>query len=145
MTGYGITYSPYHNDGTCKTQNDVNIDFAAINGYTFVRIYNTDCNQVVTVNSTATAKGMKLFVGINDITQVSSGVQTIIAANCLKNIDTVAVGNEGINSGVYSVQAVVSAISTARSMLKNAGYTGRVVTVDTAVANHRISIALSEL
>jgi exo-beta-1,3-glucanase (GH17 family) len=45
-----------------------------------------------------------------------------------------AIGNEGVNDGTYSVSDVVSCINSARGMLKGAGYSGRVVTVDTFVA-----------
>jgi len=133
-SGYGITYSPYNSDSTCKTQDQVNSDFEHISDYAFVRIYGTDCNQVATVNHAAAAKGIKLFAGVYDITKVQSEVQTIIDAGCLDNIHTVSIGNEGVNNGAYTAAAVVSAIGQARSQLQSAGYTGKVVTVDTFVA-----------
>ncbi|GAB7352094.1 hypothetical protein MBLNU459_g2594t1 [Dothideomycetes sp. NU459] len=135
-SGYGLSYSPYNADGTCKTQDQVNSDFESISGYSFIRSYGTDCNQVETILTAASAKGMKLFAGIFDITQVSSSVATIISAanGDWSNIHTVSIGNEGVNDGSYTVDAVVSAIGTAKSLLSAAGYTGSVVTVDTFVA-----------
>lgn len=135
-SGHAISYSPYNSDNSCKSQDQVNSDFAMISGYNVVRIYGTDCNQVSTVLSAASAKGMKLFAGVFDITQVSSEVQTIIdAANGnWDNFDTINIGNELVNSGTASASDVVSALGTARSMLKGAGYTGKLVTVDTFVA-----------
>jgi len=135
-SGYGLSYSPYNSDSSCKTQDQVNTDFDMISGYGMIRIYGTDCNQVSTVLSAASAKGMKLFAGVFDITQVSSEIQTIIdAANGnWDSFDTISIGNEGVNDGTYTVSAVVAAIGTARSMLSSAGYTGKVVTVDTFVA-----------
>lgn len=135
----GISYAPYNDDGTCKTQAQVNADFAKINGYGVVRIYGTDCNQATTVLNAVKAKGMKLFQGVFDIAQTSSCVQTIINANKAAgdnwaSIDTVSVGNELVNSGGATVGAVVDAINTARSLLRAAGYKGPVVTVDTFVA-----------
>lgn len=133
-SGYGITYSPYNDDGTCKSQDQVTNDFASISGYSMVRTYGTDCNQTATVNQAAAAKGIKLFAGVYDPTQVQAEVQLIIDAGCLDNIDTVSVGNEGVNDGRYSVDTVTAAIGQARSQLQAAGYTGKVVTVDTFVA-----------
>jgi len=134
ISGHGISYSPYNNDGSCKTQDQVNADFDQVSGYSMVRTYGTDCNQTAVVNSAAAAKGLKLFAGVFDITQVESEVQTIIDCDCLDNIDTVSVGNEGVNDGTYTPEAVVAAIGQARSQLQSAGYTGKVVTVDTFVA-----------
>lgn len=134
-SGQGIVYSPYNNDGTCKSQDQVNADFAKINGYGMVRIYGTDCDQVNTVKTAATAKGMKLFVGIFDINSVQAEADKIIAAvkGDWSSIDTVSVGNELVNAG-GSVSAVVAAVNSARSILNAAGYSGPVVTVDTFVA-----------
>ncbi|KAL1303180.1 hypothetical protein AAFC00_006606 [Neodothiora populina] len=135
-SGYGITYSPYMDDGNCKTTDQVAQDFESISGYGFVRTYGTDCNQVSTILSACKSKGMKLFLGIFDITQVSSDIQTIISAvgGDWDLIDTIAVGNEGVNNGKYTVDAVVAAIGTARSLLKSTGFGGKIVTVDTFVA-----------
>lgn len=134
--GYGISYTPYNSDGTCKTQADVTQDFESIAEYSIVRIYGTDCNQVSTVLTAAAAKDIMLFAGVYDITEVTSEIQTIISAanGDWSNIDTISIGNEGVNDGTYTVDAVVAAIGTARTLLSAAGYTGNVVTVDTFVA-----------
>ena len=134
--GISITYSPYNADGTCKDQDQVNMDFEQINGYGMVRTYGTDCNQTATVLNAASAKGMKLFAGIFDINDVSGGVSDIIDATNgdWSSIHTVSVGNEGVNNGQYSVDQVVSALNSARGQLSSAGYNGNVVTVDTFVA-----------
>ena len=135
-SGYTISYSPYNSDNSCKTQSQVNADFEMITGYDMVRIYGTDCNQFSTVLNAASAKNMKVFAGIYDITQVATDVKTIISAASGKwdFVHTVSVGNEGVNNGLYSVSDVVTAIGVARTALKAAGYTGNVVTVDTFVA-----------
>jgi exo-beta-1,3-glucanase (GH17 family) len=76
---------------------------------------------------------MKLFAGVWDVSDVSSEVQLIIdaAKNNWDAIDTISIGNECINSGTATVDQVVSGVNTARSLLKAAGYNGKVVTVDT--------------
>jgi exo-beta-1,3-glucanase (GH17 family) len=96
-----------------------------------IRIYGTDCGQVPNVLKAANAKGMKVFAGIYDISDVESEAQIIIdaAKGNWDAIDTVSVGNEAVNNGA-AVSDVVSAVNKARSMLKAAGYNGKVVTVD---------------
>jgi len=133
----GITYTPYKKDWTCKNQDQVNSDFEKIVGYGVVRIYETSCNQVSTVLSAAKAKGMKVFAGINDLGKVSSDVKTIIDAvkGDWSSIDTIAVGNELVFSGKASADAVVGAMNAAKGQLQSAGFTGRVVTVDTVQAH----------
>lgn len=135
-SGYGITYSPYNSDNSCKTQDQVNKDFESINGYGWVRIYGTDCNQASTVISAASAKGMKTFAGIYDINQVEDSVNLIKEAvnGDWSKIHTIAVGNEGVNAGTYTVPQVKAAVDNARSCLSAVGYTGKIVTVDTFVA-----------
>jgi len=109
-------------------------DLSSVKGFDVVRLYGTDCNQIANVIAAGT--GMKLFIGIFDINSIQSEVQTIVSAvnGDWSLVQTVSVGNELVNSGSASVGAVTAAISTARTLLKAAGYTGPVVTVDTMVA-----------
>ncbi|MCJ1435403.1 hypothetical protein MMC27_004776 [Xylographa pallens] len=132
--GKGISYSPYNADNSCKGPEAVATDLAAVKGYDVVRLYGVDCNQIA--NVVAANTGMKLFIGIFDINSIASEVQTIAKAvnGDWSLVQTVSVGNELVNSGGASVGAVVAAIGTARTLLKAAGYTGPVVTVDTMVA-----------
>ncbi|KAK0290284.1 Cell surface mannoprotein mp65 [Friedmanniomyces endolithicus] len=136
FSGYTLSYSPYNSEDSCKSQDQVNSDFNVISGYGMIRIYGTDCDQTATVLTAVKAKGMKLFAGVYDVNNVNAEVQQIVnAANGdWSNFHTVSIGNEGVNNGAYSVDQVVSAIGTARSTLQAAGYTGKVVTVDTFVA-----------
>lgn len=133
----GVTYSPKKKDGTCKSQKQVDSDFEKINGYGIVRIYETSCDQVSMVLKAAKSKGMKLFAGINDLKQVSSDVQTIIDAvkGDWSSVHTIAIGNELVNFKKASADDVVSAMNAAKGQLKHAGFTGQVVTVDTAQAH----------
>jgi len=139
----GISYSPYSGNVAsgnvgCKTAAQVAADFAEIDSshYNMVRIYGTDCNQVENVLTVAKSKGMKVFAGVYDITQVASEIATIIAAanGDWSDFHTISIGNELVNSGAATVSAVTSAISTARGLLSAASYTGKIVTVDTFVA-----------
>lgn len=134
-SGYGISYAPYDSNGNCKTADQISSDFGAFSDYSMVRIYGTDCDQVPGVLKAAASKGMKVFAGVFDISNVQSETQTLIdaAKSNWDVIDTISIGNEVVNNG-GSASDVVSAVKTARSMLQSAGYNGKVVTVDTFVA-----------
>ncbi|TKA24222.1 hypothetical protein B0A50_05986 [Salinomyces thailandicus] len=135
-SGLSITYSPYNSDNSCKDQDQINMDMAQLSGYSMVRTYGTDCNQTATILNAARANGMKLFAGIYDISNVNSEIDNIVDATNgdWSDIHTIAVGNEGVNNGQYSVDDVVSALGAARSKLSAVGYSGPIVTVDTFVA-----------
>lgn len=141
--GYGFSYSPYSGtygvDVGCKDAATVKSDFELIpSEYDLVRIYGTDCNQVENVLAAASAKNMKVFAGVFDITQVESEIAAIVSAanGDWSNFHTISIGNELINNGGATVEAVVSAIGTARSLLKTAGMPSsvKIVTVDTFIA-----------
>lgn len=107
-----------------------------ITGYSVIRLYGTDCNQVANVLAAIKGKGISLFLGIFDLTQIQTECKTIIDAvkGDWSLINTVSVGNELVNSGGASVGQVTAAIGQVRSALKASGYNGPVVTVDTMVA-----------
>ena len=139
----GITYSPYGgsyaaNNVGCKTQDQVNADFALIDSskYNLVRIYGTDCNQVSNVLAAASAKKMKVMAGVFDINNLANELNIIIEAGKGQwdNIHTISIGNELVNAGKHSASEVVNAVNSARSTLTAAGFTGKVVTVDTFIA-----------
>lgn len=136
--GLGITYAAKRADASCKNQDEINKDFDALKDYSIVRIYDTGC-PVGLVLQAVKSHGKKLFAGVPDIGQVSSEVQTLIDAckNDWGLIDTVAVGNELMtpNPPLASADQVVAAVNGARTQLRNAGYQGPVVTVDTSGAH----------
>ncbi|KAG9243431.1 glycoside hydrolase superfamily [Calycina marina] len=134
-SGNGFSYSPYTASGECKTQDQVNTDFEDISGFSFVRIYGVDCDQTNTVLTAAKAKGMKLFAGVFDITELSSAISTIADAadGDWSYFHTVSIGNELVDGGT-AVDTVVAAVNSGRTLLRAAGFTGPVVIVDTLVA-----------
>lgn len=110
--------------------------------YSLVRIYGTGCNQVETVLAAAQKYNLKIFAGIFNIDEVEQETKQIIAAG-RKNwsrFETISVGNELVNSVPDSekpamVEKVINAIGKARLILRNAGFKGKIVTVDTLVAS----------
>jgi exo-beta-1,3-glucanase (GH17 family) len=135
VSGLGMVYSPYNDDGTCKDTAAVNADFEKLDGYSLFRTYGTDCNQTANVLSAAKAKNAKIFAGVFNIADVENEIKLITEAaqNDWSSVDTISIGNELVNQGTPA-DKVVAAIGTARGLLKAAGYTGNVVTVDTFVA-----------
>lgn len=138
---HGITYSPYQGTGHCKSASEVNADFAVFGpNYGVVRLYGVDCDQVASAYVAAKKYGNKLFLGIFDIDSVDSAIATIAAGinNDWSIVDTISVGNELVNSGAMSPDAIIAVVTQARKALRDSGYQGPVVTVDTfvAVINH---------
>lgn len=132
----GITYSPYASDGSCKSASEVKSDLAKLSDYSLIRIYGVDCSQVENVLA-GLADGQKLFVGIYYVDAIADAVSTISSAVESYGwdvIDTISVGNELVNDGEATVSQVKSYVSEARSALTSAGYSGKVVSVDTFVA-----------
>lgn len=138
-SGYGITYSPYNSDQSCKTGDQIAKDLAAIDGYNMIRMYGVDCDQAGPIIKAAKSKDMKVFAGLFEITGVESQIEKLKnavdseAGGDWSIIDTVSVGNEGVNNGKYSVSDVKTAVNTAKSSLPSE-YKGSVVTVDTFIA-----------
>ncbi len=80
-SGFGLVYSPYSGDGSCKSQTQVETDFKSISTeYTLIRTYGTDCDQVANVLSVVKARKIKLFAGIFDISDLPAQVATIVKA-----------------------------------------------------------------
>lgn len=138
-----ITYSPYNSDGTCKSQSQVNTDMASLSQFEMVRIYGTDCDQVNTVGTAAMANGKKVMAGLFTLTNVAGDTQTIknTFGNSWNSLYAVSVGNELVNTNQASVDQVVDAVIATRKAMKDFGYQGPVVTVDTfnaVIANPRL-------
>lgn len=135
FTGYGLSYQPYETSGACKTASEVLVDVAniAAAGYTLIRLYNTDCNSVPNVFTAARAEGLKLFLTISSLSTVDADTTTIIntASADWTIVDTVSIGNELVSQGLATTIQVTAAISSVRSSLVAAGFTGSVVAAET--------------
>lgn len=133
----GITYSPYSDDGGCKSSSQIKSEIQKLSGYETIRLYGVDCNQVDAALS-GFASGQKLFAGIFDVDNIESDVETL--AKAVKNhggwdvVSTVSIGNELVNAGSATPAQVGKYVSQGRSALKAQGYTGPVVNVDTFIA-----------
>ncbi|KAJ5505613.1 Glycoside hydrolase superfamily [Penicillium expansum] len=135
---FGISYSPYKADRTCKNQEEVNADLDRIAEYSFIRIYGTDCDQTRTVTNAARRHKMLVFAGVYDLTNFPGSLdafgESVTGPDGKKDwsiFHTIAIGNELVNGGTNSASDVATAVQKARSVLRAQGYTGPVVTVDT--------------
>lgn len=135
-SGHGISYSPYNADKSCKTKDQIDEDINALEGYTHIRMYGVDCDQVGPIVTAAKNKNMKVMAGIFNIHDVENEAKTLAQGvnGDWSAIEAVSVGNEGVNNGQYSVGDVKYAVDTAKSCLSGEGYDGPVVTVDTFIA-----------
>ena len=63
---WAMTYTPYNNDGTCKSTSQVASDMATVKakGFTTVRTYATDCNGPQNIGAAAQSLGLKVILGI---------------------------------------------------------------------------------
>ena len=62
---FGVSYSPYHADDSCKSPDEIMNDFMRIQDqYSLIRIYGTDCDQVPGVYAAAKAINVRLFLGV---------------------------------------------------------------------------------
>ncbi|ODH51383.1 hypothetical protein GX48_02439 [Paracoccidioides brasiliensis] len=131
--GLGMSYSPYLGDGGCKSEEEVDQDISKMGSYNVIRFYGVDCEQVPKIMSAAKKHNKKVFAGVFDINNLDKDLETLIdgAKSSWSSIVTVSIGNELVNGGKASVASVVQAVDKARSTLRQAGYTGPVVTVDT--------------
>lgn len=134
---FGVSYAPYRADHNCKTADDIADDFDQIKGeYSLVRIYGTDCGQVPHVYAAAKEIGVKIMMGIWDINRVEDEASMIAdgIGNDWDVVHSVSVGNELVNNGQASASDMVDAVTRARAALRQAGFQGPVVTVDTFIA-----------
>lgn len=133
----GIVYSPYKVGG-CKTAEEVKSDIAQLAGFSVIRIYGVDCDQVPNVLA-ALGPDQKVFLGIFDVASIEAGLSTINDAIKAHSagwdvVHTISIGNELVNNGAATVDQIAGYVKTARSCLSEYGYTGPVVSVDTFIA-----------
>lgn len=134
---FGVAYAPYNADGSCKTADQIMQDFGTVGqSYGMVRVYSVDCNQVPNVYAAAKANNLKVMFGIFSLDNLGDQIATLVQG--IKSdwsiVDTVSIGNELVNNGQASPQQVTDALTSGRQLLRQSGWNGPVVTVDTFVA-----------
>ena len=137
-----ITYSPYNNDGSCKSSDAVLSDLTLIKskGISKIRIYGTECNSLETVEPACVQLGITINQGLwidsNGVDSLDSSLQALITygqTNGWDIFDFITVGNEAINSGYCSVFDLINKIASVKSQLQSAGYPGEITTSEPPV------------
>lgn len=137
--GFGLAYDLMADNGGCRTADQIASEIGqfAAEGYSLIRTYDIGCDVGALAAAISSHPGMKLFAGINGISNVQGDLSKLIGmlSPYWSVVDTINIGNEVVNSGAASAGAVAAAVSQGRGMLSGAGYNGQVVTVDTFVAH----------
>ncbi|KUI58244.1 putative family 17 glucosidase SCW4 [Cytospora mali] len=134
---FGVAYAPYNADGSCKSANQIMQDFnVAGQTYGMVRVYSVDCNQIPNVYAAAKANNLKVMFGIFSLDNLGDQIATLVKGinSDWSLVDTVSVGNELVNNGQASPKQITDALTSSRQLLRQSGWTGPVVTVDTFMA-----------
>jgi len=141
---WAMTYTPFREDGTCKTAAEVASDVAAIAGAGFktLRVYSTDCDTLPNVGAAARANGLRMIVGIfigapgcdNGNPTVAAQISALKEWKQWDLVDLCVVGNEALFNGFCSVDQLAGLIQHVRSELSSVGYTGPFTTTDVVSA-----------
>ncbi|SMN22509.1 similar to Saccharomyces cerevisiae YGL028C SCW11 Cell wall protein with similarity to glucanases [Maudiozyma saulgeensis] len=137
-----LVYSPYNDDGSCKSATDVYNDLSIIKarGVNKIRIYGTDCNSFETVLPVCAQFGMTvnqgLWIGSAGVDSINDAITQLITygqSNGWGVFDYITVGNEAVISGYCTVADLISKIASVKSQLQAAGYSGQITTSEPPV------------
>jgi exo-beta-1,3-glucanase (GH17 family) len=133
---WAITYSPYQDNGDCKSAAAVLIDIALIasKGFSTVRVYSTDCSGLQNIGAACEISGLKMILGVFINSEGISGAQKqvtdIVAWGKWSLVELVVIGNEAIFSGFCSAGELASFISSCKSAFAASGYSGPCTTTE---------------
>jgi len=134
-----MTYTPYTNEGQCKTADEVSSDISRIAflGFSAVRIYATDCDALPNVGAACSSHGMKVilgvFIGPTGISDAQNQVDDICSWGQEGNwgmVDLIVVGNEAIFNEYVTSSELAGFINSAKSSFQGAGYSGMTTTTE---------------
>jgi len=134
---WAFCYTPFAENGDCKTAEAVASDIADIKakGFTTVRLYATDCDGPENVGAAAAEHGMKMILGIYvDETGIGSNTDAQVASltkwgsDKWDLVEMVVAGNEAMFYGYTTAEGLASFVNDVRSKFRAAGYTGPVGT-----------------
>jgi exo-beta-1,3-glucanase (GH17 family) len=134
---WAFCYTPYANDGNCKTADAVASDVAGIKakGFTSIRLYATDCDGPENVGAAAAKEGLKLILGIW-VDESGIGSKTDAQVETLTKwgkdqwdlVEMVVAGNEAMFYGYTTAEGLAGFVNDVRSKFRAAGYNGPVGT-----------------
>ncbi|PGH03016.1 hypothetical protein GX51_04334 [Blastomyces parvus] len=133
---WGMTYSPYTNDGQCKGPVAVAADIALIKlkGFKTVRVYGTDCDSLPNIGNACKLNGLNMILGVfvsnKGIDEAKSQVQDIVTWGKFDMVDLIVVGNEALHQGTASPGSLAGLLQYAKSSFRGAGYNGPITTTE---------------
>ncbi|KMU79946.1 hypothetical protein CISG_08228 [Coccidioides immitis RMSCC 3703] len=133
---WGMTYSPYTDDGQCKGAGDVKADIAIIKqkGFKTVRVYSSDCDGLKNIGNACKEYGLRMIIGVfisnTGIEGAQKQVTDIVEWGQWNMVDLVVVGNEAIFQGHADATSLASFIGSCKATFKKAGYNGPVTTTE---------------
>jgi len=135
MSTNGIVWSPYTGtpgNSRCKTLQETQRDLALLKGYSKIRMYGLDCNQVKNALPILRKNKQQAIIGIFEVDRLDEQVNQLasIVKGDWSGIHTVSCGNELILSGKKNAQQVVALTRDCRAKLRAKGYKGAVVSVN---------------
>lgn len=131
----GIAFSQYTNSGSCKSESELATNFEAMQNFSTIRLYNTDCNLVEIAMKYKKAN-QTLLIGIYDPLDISNSVNLIKTAlngtNATEHIEAITLGNEHVNDGKHTATEMVNYLGSLKKQLTDSfGYNGHLSIVDT--------------
>lgn len=136
---WAMTYTPYANDGSCKTADQVSADVAGIasKGFTTVRLYATDCSGPINIGSACASHGLKMILGIYvDEAGIGSNTEEQIAdliewgSGRWEMVEMVVAGNEAVFNGYITADELAGFVQDTKMRFRAAGYAGPVTTTE---------------
>jgi exo-beta-1,3-glucanase (GH17 family) len=137
---WAMTYTPYGNDGQCKSSSEVASDIAIIasKGFTTVRLYSTDCDTLPSVGSACEAHGIRIILGIfidsSGISGAREQLDDIMSCGKFDMVDMVVVGNEALFNGYCTTSELAALIIEVRSSIRGAGCNAPVTTTEPLIS-----------
>jgi exo-beta-1,3-glucanase (GH17 family) len=134
---WAFCYTPFADNGDCKTAEAVASDIADIKakGFTTVRLYATDCDGPQNVGGAAAKHGMKMILGIYvDETGIGKNTDAQVAtltkwgSDKWDLVEMVVAGNEAMFYGYTTAEGLAGFVNDVRSKFRAAGYQGPVGT-----------------
>ncbi|KAF2682874.1 glycoside hydrolase family 17 protein [Lentithecium fluviatile CBS 122367] len=127
---WSLTYTPYADNGDCRTDSVIKSDVAKIAkwGYTTIRVYSVDCGVFESVVPAAEASGLKVIYGVYldsangpDSAAANEQLDAIIKDAPKDSTAMIIIGNEYVFNG-GSITALVTYVKKAREQIYAAGF-----------------------
>lgn len=127
---WAITYTPYADNGDCRSADVIKSDISKIAkwGYTTIRVYSVDCGVFETVVPAAEECGLKIIYGVfldaangPDSPAANEQLDAIIKGAGKDSTAMVIIGNEYVFNG-GSLPALVSYVKKCREAIYAAGF-----------------------